>query len=420
MIASGRPWLAAIALLVACGMASGEEEGSGSHVAWLHGVRDARALARELGRPLLIAVHRRPVAASPAAARHVADWIRTYRDPQVVEASRAFVCVMRLVTATGDGRAQGGQAPGVTHLVLDAADRVVLSADAPSGTGAPPAVAFQRFLRRALQGFGPIAPGTPIIDPARAAAVGRAASSAGASVTRPVTLPLVAAGLRTRLRWNLPAPVLGEGSKRVRARVMFRWDGEGPFALGEIEFGSGDELDFPLDLRFGDHEALAPLLTEGIHRLDVYLEPLPDSYPFSRGPLHAGRVFVSLGQGGGGAGADDDPESEPEPPEPEQPAPTPPEGADEGAPPPPPQRTEVVDPFVREGDTVRKEDAVVAVPDPDAAVKPPRRVPLEDALREFEKLEERAVGEERVAPRDRDLLTRYFEALRDAVRKGPR
>ncbi len=51
-------------------------------------------------------------------------------------------------------------------------------------------------------------------------------------------------------------------------------------------------------------------------------------------------------------------------------------------------------------------------------MKPPRRVPLEDALRDFEKMKERAVGEERLAPRDRDFLRLYFEALERAVRSG--
>ena len=88
--------------------------------------------------------------------------------------------------------------------------------------------------------------------------------------------------------------------------------------------------------------------------------------------------------------------------------------------PPPEQPDSVVDPFVRDGDTVKKEDAVVAVEDPGGGVKPPARVPLEQALRDFEKVREKEVGREDIPPRDRAFLLRYFERLRAAVQKAPK
>jgi hypothetical protein len=70
-----------------------------------------------------------------------------------------------------------------------------------------------------------------------------------------------------------------------------------------------------------------------------------------------------------------------------------------------------VKPLVNEGDTVKKESAVVEVKDPDAGTKPPPAVPLADALRDFERVVERAVGSERIPPADREYLRRYFRAL---------
>jgi hypothetical protein len=42
-------------------------------------------------------------------------------------------------------------------------------------------------------------------------------------------------------------------------------------------------------------------------------------------------------------------------------------------------------------------------------------VPLEEALRDFERVVESAVGSERLTARDREFLLRYFRALRDAT-----
>jgi hypothetical protein len=79
-----------------------------------------------------------------------------------------------------------------------------------------------------------------------------------------------------------------------------------------------------------------------------------------------------------------------------------------------------VTPLVREGPRVRKDDALVAVPDPKAGASPPRAVPIEDALRDFERVVESAVSDERVLPADRAFVRRYLEALRRAVVPGGR
>jgi hypothetical protein len=75
-----------------------------------------------------------------------------------------------------------------------------------------------------------------------------------------------------------------------------------------------------------------------------------------------------------------------------------------------------VDPFVREdARTVRKEDALVAVPDPEHGLAPPPQVPLREALQDLDAVVERAMGDERVRPADRAFLLRYFQALREAA-----
>ncbi len=67
---------------------------------------------------------------------------------------------------------------------------------------------------------------------------------------------------------------------------------------------------------------------------------------------------------------------------------------------------------------VHKEDAVVAVPDPKAGLEPPPLVPLEEALREFERVVERAMGSERIRGADQAFLLRYFRALEARARGG--
>ncbi len=57
----------------------------------------------------------------------------------------------------------------------------------------------------------------------------------------------------------------------------------------------------------------------------------------------------------------------------------------------------------------------MAVKDPQGGSETPPPVPLSEALRDFEKVVERALSNERVLPADRAYLRRYLEALRRAA-----
>jgi hypothetical protein len=79
---------------------------------------------------------------------------------------------------------------------------------------------------------------------------------------------------------------------------------------------------------------------------------------------------------------------------------------------PEPEREEAVSPIVNEGTKVKKDSAVVPVRDPDAGTEPPTSRPLSEALRDFEKVLEAAVGGERFSRRDHRLLLDYFRTLK--------
>ncbi|MDF1702052.1 MAG: hypothetical protein P1V36_12920, partial [Planctomycetota bacterium] len=72
---------------------------------------------------------------------------------------------------------------------------------------------------------------------------------------------------------------------------------------------------------------------------------------------------------------------------------------------------------VGEGETVKKDDAIVAVEDEDAGLKPPEQVPLDKALRDFEKEREKAIRTDGISPRERAFLRRYFEFLQKHARE---
>ena len=76
---------------------------------------------------------------------------------------------------------------------------------------------------------------------------------------------------------------------------------------------------------------------------------------------------------------------------------------------------EAVAPLDAKGDTVKKDQAVVAVRDENAGSVPPPPVPLEEALKDLERVVERAVSAEHVLPADRSFVRRYLEALRRAA-----
>jgi hypothetical protein len=191
--------------------------------------------------------------------------------------------------------------------------------------------------------------------------------------------------------------------------------------LGAVTAPAGERarVDVRFDLR--KLETLKEHLTPGKHRARVRL--VPAAPPFTLA-IVSNEIEVEVppedggGQGqGGGEPPPPKPQPEPPPPPPEPP-PTQAEAPREGPPPPPPPpsgREEAVIPLVNEGATVKKDAAVVTVRDPDAGVKAPTPVPLSEVLRDFDRVVERAVAEERVPPADRELLWRYFKALRQLV-----
>ena len=381
--------LLALLLLAACaGPVCADEPASSAdtpRIAWFQEMAAARTVATQTGRPLFIALHVRPNVASPEATRRLERWSAVYADPEIVALSRQCACVLRVIQAPEGKDPDTDRGQAAVHMLVDGTSRLLarLDADEPKDGVARTQVDL-----------------------------------AGISPSKPVGVPLGVPGVRLRLRWELPAPTLqGAQQDRVKAQVRMRWDGEGPFDVGRGEFWSGAEIDTPIDVRFDAFEGLAPLATKGKHRVDLYLDPLPGSYPFSQGALHVGRVGVDLGEGGGGDGSSSDSEEEkPDEPPPSKPQPVPDEGQEELPQPPTPQREEVVQPFVNEGETVEKDDAVVAVEDPEGGVKPPKQVPLEQALRDFEKVKEREVTREGIAAGERTFLRRYFDLLERAVK----
>jgi hypothetical protein len=244
-------------------------------------------------------------------------------------------------------------------------------------------------------------------------------------------------GVRVHLGWLLPVPPL-EGNEvgGLRAAVLASVDEGEPFPVTEVHLREGERvIDLPVDLLHERLPGLHPLKSPGTHLLDLWVEPVPGSFRFSHGPVHVGRLEIEGHDGSGGGGEEPkedeqpgageappkpppEPEPEPEPPPETPPAPAP--GAGEPPPPPPEGEgpIEVVNPFVGEGETVRKDEAVVAVPADDAGLEPPRQVPLGEAMREIERIRERAMGRERVRPADREFLRRYFDALERIAGEG--
>lgn len=397
-------------LLTASSVRADEEEGAkGPRIAWFGSLAEARKVASETGRPIFVAMHVRPRVASPAATARTARWLGAYRDEGLIAISREMACVLRVTDAPpGQDPDVDEGAPAAVHLVIDANAKVLarLDADIPPATGV-----LERLLRRGLRVHGDIPADTPQIDE-RTARRGKR-NVQGMSPMSPVGVPVDAPGVRLRLRWELPAPTLvGEGAKQVKAIVQMTWDEQGPFTVGDLAFEAGEEIDAPIDIDFEAIEGLKELATPGLHRVDLYLVPDVGSFPFSKGPLHVGRVWIELGDGGGGGGDGANQDEQPEPQEDEeQPAPNPDGNPVEPPPMPDDAKDDVIDPFIGEGETVKKDDAIVAVEDEDAGVKAPEQVPLEKALREFEKEREAAIRQDGISPRERAFLKRYFALL---------
>lgn len=419
-----------VLLVLACAWAppvrADEGAPSGEGVAFFEDLAVGRELARETGRPLLVVVHARVEASAQAWPYDLVAWRDVYRDPEVVARSRACVCVLHRLGVppkpTGvarDKRPAASTAPvGPTHMLLDSTGARLLGRIEgwTHAAGAASAKALVGFLDRALARAPAIPDEAPVLDGPRVAQL-RALARAQVPPPSQPTLPVEASGFRLHLEWPLPIPAR-EGGEPLDADVQLYWNGEGPFDVGRARIPTGREVAVPLDVRFAEHPELAARAKEGEHRLDVYMEPADGAFAFSEGPLHVGVVWLRFGDGGGGGGGAGAAEQEPEPQEQEQPQGGQDESEEGEAPEPPPEipeNPEVVEPFIRDGETVEKDDAIVGVEDPDSGVKPPPEAPIDPRLRKFERVLETTPGWERIPPSERAFLKRYFEALARAA-----
>ena len=423
--------LGCLLLLLLAGPVQGGPKAA-TQIAWFDDLDTARAVASKLGRPLFVAVHARLEPEARAWPRDPAAWAKIYADDRIVSRSRAFCCVVHLVgkapepqREVGDKRPEAGTPfLGPMHLLLDSTGTQVLGrVDGWSAAaGEESVLALAGLLDRALARADPIADKVPVVDATFVAR--QQARTVEGDALAPVGLSLDAPGLRIHLSWPLPLPApAGDGEPQpLRAAVQTYVDGEGPLALGVVELRPGEPVDVAVDLRFAEHEGLRERLEKGRHRIDVYIEPVPGSFAFSSGPLHVGLVWIELGDGGGGGGgAQQQPSPEPEQPSPEKTgAGNEEEEPDKAEPPPPPtpERPEVVEPFIRDGEEIMKDDAIVGVEDENAGLEPPPAQPGQQSLREFEKQLESAVGWERIPPAERAFLLRYFRALRRLAEEG--
>jgi hypothetical protein len=417
------PLVAGALGLQGSGVRASEPSAPGT-IAWFEQPEAAREAAREIGRPLWMAFHARPVHGSAAWPHDLRAWQELYADPDIVAASREFACVLGLKFFPEDSVL--AQSP--MHLVLDADGRVLAQALGwATPAGAPTKAALLDLLARGRAAYGPVAADAPRLDPD---AVSR--RSPPQEVVAPPRIAVGAAGLRVRVRFLLPLPRFGpvgpDGTAApVPARVLIHWDERGPFEVGAFLLEPGRALDVPVDVRFDDHEGLRALVTPGTHRLDLHLDAAPGGPRFVPAPVLVGRALVEVADGPAGEGEGDedaptpppDPEPEPPPPEPE-PEPEPGEDPPPPPPPEPPGRIEVVEPFTRDAEAMQKEDAVVAVRDAEAGTEPPSYRPLDQVLPELERAAEHAVSGERLAPDERAYLLRYFEALRRRLGRAER
>lgn len=221
--------------------------------------------------------------------------------------------------------------------------------------------------------------------------------------------PAGAGALVGHLRTDAPLPA------PLAASLSLVWDDVPRAPLGALAGASGARLaeQQPVDLRA--LPGLAPHLTPGRHRARLRL--VPEAPPFTQAQ-ESPEIVVEIPPSPGGGGTPPPTPPGPAPATPPPPASAPPEeGPAPEAPPtePPPRREEAVTPLVNEGATVSKERALVAVRTPDGGTAPPPPVPLAEALRDLDRVLERAVGGESVPPAQRAYLQRYFRTLERLV-----
>ena len=385
-------------------------------IAWFSDPATAYEHAKRIGRPVWVALHARDPKGARAWPHDLGAWNRLYRDPEVVAASRAFVCVLRLKWRPSERLLTKSPA----HVIIGRDGQVVLQRSGwAAQAGAPSQQALLALLAKGRAAFGRISEETPTLTPDMLGA-----HAARLDAAAPAALGVQAAGFRAHLRWALPAPQVagGEGASSVQAPITMTWDEEQDdtrYPMGRVRMIPGQVLNEAVDVRFDDHAGLRERVTVGQHLARFYVAPRRDGQPLTAAPVPVGFALIEVGEGGGGGGgsASDEPQPKPQ----EEDESNAPEPQAEGATPPPPpppdkERFEVVEPFLRNDETIDKREAVVAVEDEDAGVEPPERRPLRKALPELQRALEHAVQEENYSPRDRAFLRRYFEALEALLR----
>ena len=234
-----------------------------------------------------------------------------------------------------------------------------------------------------------------------------------------------------RLATDQPLPVGLEGSLSVIV------DDAGPFGpVGSLAAPAGLVADATADVQGDAPPGAKARLTPGRHEARLRFKPAGGPWRQSI-DSRAVEIVVPPPQPNGGKSPPPPepppkpppPEPKPAPPPPPAPAPKPPSPRPPPPSPPPPTpapgpgpkppevtfHDEAVAPLDAKGDTVKKDRAVVAVRDENAGSVPPPPVPLEEALKDLERVVERAVSAEHVLPADRSFVRRYLEALRRAA-----
>lgn len=205
--------------------------------------------------------------------------------------------------------------------------------------------------------------------------------------------------------------------KEVPTRTELRVGRATPQGVGEIQ-----------DLR--RIPELADLLAPGEHTVRARLRDDADGTTYASEPAKF-RVESDDPSGGGGSGGAPPPQPKPQPtpqappnqePPPPQPDERPPDKPPRGAPPPSPDipvklDPQVVVPLFGDGEEVAKKGpTIVLVPGGGRSDAPTQPARLADALPDAVRRAEQDVDRAGVRAEDRDLVRRYFDALRRAVR----
>ncbi len=425
-------------MLSAQALRAEDDAPSTENVTWKKSLREAYQIAKREQKPLFVAMHEPTGATSRAWPASATGWAALYRHPRVVSELTAYVCVQQIRSpALLRGFRSASETQGAPYLmVLDASQRALALEDRwTAAQGDASVEALVSFLRTARQRYETLQLAKPATDEpteGREEASRRALPQAG-SILKPTPLSMKSPALRIHLRWSLPAPALRtpgaknpERSTRTNASqrvgVNMMWDDQGPFALEPLTITPGEAIEHALDIRLNRIEALQPFLTKGKHAITIFLREFDGTSSLGNARVPVARVWVALGEGGGGGGAQNEPtpdernkgEDEADKPIPDKENEKPPQVEPEE------ERQEVVDPFVRNDETVKKDDAIVAVEDENAGLKQPQPEITEEQLRQFEALRTAALRDGRISKSEAEFLARYFAALKKRATSKPR